>query len=366
MAVRVKGNGTFLTSLRGDKHPLKVDLNKFVKGQKLGGTDGLAFNNLIEDFSFLSDATAYEFYRKAGVPAPRTAYAYLSLSVEKEFASKPLGLYLMLEPVDKDFAFDRFGSRRAPLFKPVTYELFKHLGESWPAYAGIYDLKTQATEQQLRRVIDLARLVTFATDAQFAAALGEFLDLEEFARYLACEVLLSNYDGFLSDGQNFYLYLDPRSNKFGFIPWDLDLSWGGFFLLGTTRDRQQASIWHPWVGEHRFLQRVLAVDEFKKLYRAQLEDLLARLFVPGRLRPRIDSLAQVLRSPVAAESAFRLRKFDQAISDKPLSPAPGQNNHGANRLPHQLKLFIDARALSVRQQLDGKSQGVIIQRSKRK
>src|SRR5258708_34880014 len=26
----------------------------------------------------------------------------------------------------------------------------------------------------------------------------------------------------ISTGQNFYLYLDRASNKFGFIPWDLD------------------------------------------------------------------------------------------------------------------------------------------------
>ena len=31
--------------------------------------------------------------------------------------------------------------------------------------------------------------------------------------------------------------------------------WGGFFLIGTARERERASIWHPWVGEHRFLER---------------------------------------------------------------------------------------------------------------
>ena len=148
----------------------------------------------------------------------------------------------MVEPVNTDFALERFGSKQAPVFKPVTGELFKHLGDEWPAYEAIYDLKTQATAEQRRRVIEFARLVTLAGDAEFAHRLGEFLDLEKFARYLACEVLLSNYDSFLSDGQNFYFHLDPLSNKFGFIPWDLDLAWGGFFLLGTARERERASI----------------------------------------------------------------------------------------------------------------------------
>lgn len=366
VAARIKGNGTFLGSLYGDKRPLKVDLNKFAKGQKLGDADGFTFNNLINDYSCLSDALAYELYRAAGVPASRTAYAYVSASVNGQWTRKPLGLYAMIEPVDETFALERFGSKRAPVFKPVTYELFQHLGDDWPAYEAIYDLKTKATEAQQRRVIEFARLMTFASDAEFAEQLGDFLDLEKFARYLACEVLLSNYDGFLSNGQNFYLYLHPVSNKFGFIPWDLDLAWGGFFLIGTARERERARIWHPWVGEHRFLERVMGVDEFRQLYRAQLEDLLARLFIPSRLNSRIDEVARATRGPIAAESDFRLGKFEQAVSDQRREPLPDENDQGANRPAHQLKHFIEARARSVREQLDGKSKGIVLERHRRK
>ena len=362
VAARIKGNGTFLASLYGDKRPFKVDLNKFAKGQKLAGTDELTFNNLLNDHSCLSDALAYEFFREAGVPASRTAYGFMSVSVEEQWDNKPLGLYVMVEAVDEDFALERFGSRKTPIFKPVTYELFHHLGDDWLAYEAIYDLKTEATPEQLQRVIEFARLLTHADDTEFARRLRDFLDLEKFARYLACEVLLSNYDGFLSNGQNFHLYLHPGSNKFGFIPWDLDLSWGGFFLLGNTRERERASIWHPWVGEHRFLERVMAVNEFRQLYRAQLEDLSTRLFVPIRLHQRIDEVAKNIRGPIAAESEFRLGKFEQALGEKPPERTRGRNPQGANRPAHQIKRFIDARAKSVRQQLDGESDGMILER----
>jgi hypothetical protein len=119
------------------------------------------------------------------------------------------------------------------------------------------------------------------------------------------------------------------------------------------------------VGQNRFLERVTAVEAFQQLYRRQLEDLLARVFVPGRLNQRIDDLAQAIRSPIAAESDFRLSKFERAISANPAERLPGESGQGANRPPHQLKRFIAARALSVREQLDGKSQGVILQRAQR-
>jgi spore coat protein CotH len=365
VAARIKGNGTWLGSLHGAKRAFKVDLNKFVEGQKLGDLDEMAFNNLIADYSCMSDTLAYEFFRDAGVPTPRTAYAWLTVSAEGKWDRKPLGLYVMVEPVDSAFVAEHFDSKKTPVFKPVTYQLFEHMGDDWSAYATTYDLKTKATTEQQRRVIEFARLVSHANDNEFAERLGNFLDLDEFARFFAGEVLLSSYDGILSDGQNFYVYLDPRSNKFGFIPWDLDLAWGNFFLLGTAKERERASIWHPWVGQNRFLERVMAVEEFRKIYRAYLEDFSTRLFVPSRLNQRIDELAAVIRSPVAAESDFRLNEFDQAVGNKPLAASRG-NSQGADRPAHQLKRFVEKRTISVRQQLDGKSEGMILKRGANK
>ncbi len=364
VAARLKGNGTWLGSLMGEKRSFKVDLNKFSEGQKLGGMDEFNFHNLINDRSYLSDALSCEFFREAGVPGPRTAYAWLTVSVEAKWTNQPLGLYAMIEPVDGDFARHWFGSKKAPVFKPVTYELFEDRGGDWTNYAAIYDLKTQATPAQQQRVMDFAKLVSHADDAEFAAQVGEFLDLEAFARFLAGQVLLANYDSFLANGQNFYVYLDPRSDKFGFIPWDMDLSWGSFFLLGTTEQRERASIWHPWVGRNRLLERVMKTEEFRRLYRARLEEFLAGLFVAAKWNARIDELASLVRGPVAAESDFRLRKFEDAVSEKKLKPSTKRRRADDDPPAHQIKLFLRHRAASVRAQLDGKSEGVILKRGR--
>jgi hypothetical protein len=356
VAVRLKGN---MAVLYEQKRPFKVDLNRFTKGQKLGQVDELTFNNLCWDYSYLRDALGYEFFREAGVPAPRTAYAWLSASVAGKWDHKPLGLYLMLESVNGAFAKDRFGSKTTPVFKPVTYNLFEHLGDDWAAYAAIYNLKTEATSLQTQRVIDFARLVSFASDAEFASQLAGYLDLDEFARFLACEVLLSSFDSLLVDGQNYFLYLDPQTRKFGFIPWDLDSAWG-YFWIGTDRELERASIWHPWVGENRFLERVMDVEEFRTIYRARLEEILTRLFVPERLNRRIDELAAILDEPIAAESGYRRSKFAQSVGLAPLTVTPGEPANGINHPAHQLKPFIEARARSVRKQLDGKSKGMIL------
>ena len=180
-------------------------------------------------------------------------------------------------------------------------------------------------------------------------------------RFLAVLVLLPNYDSILTTGQNFYLYLDQASNKFGFIPWDLDAAWGNFWV-GTKAEQQNGSIWRPWVGENRFLERVMAVEEFRRIYRAHLEDFLARLYVPERLNQRIDAIAAAIREPIAAESPYRMNKFDQTVGLKPVAPGKWW---GVLDFPaSDLKQYIAGRARSVRSQLAGESQGILLKHPK--
>jgi spore coat protein H len=357
--LRFKGNGTFLSAIQTHKRPFKVDLNKHEKKQEIVGRTVLNFGNLSADLSFLSDALAYEFFRDAGVPAPRTAFARMFLTIDGKFAERLLGFYVLVENPDTPWADEIFGVKEVALFKPVTHELFNDLGGDWKSYDAIYDPKTKASERQQQRVIEVAKLVTHANDDDFAKGIGQFFDLAECARFLACEVMLAHYDGILAQGQNFLLYLDPRSDKFGIIPWDMDHAWGEFPFISTAERREQSSIWHPWVGENRFLERLLGVEDFKQRYKAELERLLKTLFVPERLNRRIDELAAIVRPAIAEESPQRLAKFETAVSDQLLDGPRDGNPFDPNRPVHQLKRFIATRAQNVREQLDGKTQGVI-------
>jgi hypothetical protein len=77
VAARFKGNGSYLRATRGggDKISIKVDLNKYVKGQKLAGLTTINFQNNITDVGWMNEVLAYRLYRDAGALAPRTTYA---------------------------------------------------------------------------------------------------------------------------------------------------------------------------------------------------------------------------------------------------------------------------------------------------
>src|SRR5207245_10084265 len=120
VAVRYKGNGTFMQSRGSLKRSLKVDLNKFAKGQKLAGISKLNFHNNVTDASWMNEVLSHRLFRDAGVPAPRTSYARVYVTVPGLHDDKYFGLYSLVEDVDNNFVAERFGTKKGALFKPVT------------------------------------------------------------------------------------------------------------------------------------------------------------------------------------------------------------------------------------------------------
>jgi len=317
VSVRYKGNGTFLQARASLKRSLKIDLNDGYRGRKLGGVTKLNLHCNVTDAGLMNEPIAYSLYRAAGVPAPRTAYARVYLTVPGRHARRYLGLYSLVENPDNAFVMDRFGTRKGALFKPVPRPLFGDLGPDWAAYRQAYDPKTPVSPAETDRVVAFSRLVSHADEAEFAARVEDFLDLEEFASFMAVTVWISTLDSILAMGQNYVLYQHPETRRFQFIPWDLDHSFGQFFPIGTPEQRENLSLRHPWAGEMRFLERVFRLERFQRLYRARLADLSASVLRPERIQRTVDELAAVLRPAVADEGAAKLALFDRAVAGEP-------------------------------------------------
>ena len=310
VGVRYKGNGSFLRANRGGsgKYSLKVDLNKYMKGQKLGGVTTLNFQNNITDAGWMNEVLAYRLYRDAGALAPRSSYAQVYLTVEGEHDKKYLGLYSISENVDENFAEDRFGTRQGAIFKPSTQELFTDWGPEWAAYNQSYDPKTDLTDAQKQRVIALGRLVSTASEEEFTAKIGDFVDLDSFARYFAVLVWLANHDSLLQNGQNFYTYLHPDTNRMHFIAWDQD------FSFGNTRNNYTWSIYSAWTASSRFLTRLYSVPAFRSKYLERMKEFSDQLFVPDRFKQQVGEIGPAIRPSVELEGTEWLAGFDRVVA----------------------------------------------------
>ena len=331
VAVRYKGNGTWMQSRGSLKRSLKVDLSEFVKGQKLAGVSKLNFHNNVTDASWMNEVLSHRLFRDAGVPAPRTAYARVYATVPGKYDRQYLGLYSLVEDVDKAFAEENFGVKKGAILKPVTPSPFADLGDDWAKYNQTYDPKTDLTPEQKQRLIDFCKLVTKADDATIATKVSEYLNLDEFARFMAVTVWLSTLDSILTIGQNYYVYLHPKTQQLQFMPWDLDHSFGQFGMMAGQEQRENLSIHKPWRGENRFLERVFKVQTFKKLYMARLDEFNKTIFKPERFQRQVDEIAATIRPAVREESEQKLARFEKVVAGETVEPAGFGGGFGGPR-----------------------------------
>jgi hypothetical protein len=166
------------------------------------------------------------------------------------------------------------------------------------------------TDAQKQRVIELGRFVSNATDEEFAAKIGDYVDLDDFARYFAVLAWLANNDSLLQNGQNFYTYLNPRTNRMHFIAWDQD------FAFGNVRYNGNWSIYYPWSGNNRFLSRVYGVEAFRSKYLARMTEFSERLFVADRFQQQVTEIGPAIRPSVELEGKEWLPTFDLIVSGR--------------------------------------------------
>ena len=212
--------------------------------------------------------------------------------------------------MDENFFEERFATKKGAIFKPSTQSLFTDWGTDWSAYNQSYDPKTDLTEAQKQRVIALGKLVTSAPDDEFAAKIGEFVDLDDFARYFAVLVWLANHDSLLQNGQNFYTYLNPDTNRMHFIAWDQDFSFGNGRANGGAW-----SIHSPVTGQ-RFVSRLYGVEAFRSKYLARMAEFTERLFVPERFARQVSEIGPAIRPSIELEGAEWLAAFDQIVAGR--------------------------------------------------
>ena len=353
VGLRYKGNGTFLEYVEGDftkRLSFKIDFNEYEEDLSFRGLGKINLNNNISDPSLLRESLSYTLFREAGIPCSRVGYARVSLTVPGQFDRQPHGLYTLVEQVDKRFLKDRYGSSKGLLMKPSTFGSFRYLGEDWAEYEIGFVPKTSATEAQKKHVIEFAKLIHKDGDQAFEERLETYLDVDQFLRFLAVNALLSNLDSFLGGTQNHYIYLEPDSNKFQFLPWDMDHSFGAFPLQGTPDSRRDLSIDHPAGMEHTLIERVLSIQHHKETYHAHLDTYLETIFGEEKMLGQIQSAAAFVRPLAGINGPKALDLFDAVLAEEPVWYEP-----------HPLKYFVTERRESVRRQLDGISTGSVLE-----
>jgi spore coat protein H len=360
VGVRYKGNASFAASQGRLKRPFKIDLDRYSNSQTFEGLKKLTLNNLVMDPTAAREVLSFKAYRTLGVPAPRTAYVQLTLTVPGKYDKEFVGLYVLVESIDKTFLKDRFGSAKGMLLKPERVGPLEYLGEEWAPYEQRYVPKTAADPKAKRRLIEFTKLVQKADDKTFKEGIGNYLDVDEFLRFLAGTVAVVSMDSFIGLTHNYFIYLDPKTNKFNFLPWDFDHSFGGFMMMGSADSLADLSIRQPHTNRNRLIERLLADDKTFAAYKDHLRKLLENGFTAEQTRKdlaAINAAIDPIKKKEKEAVAARRENVGPGGPGRPGGPGGGPGFGGMfNRSP-DLAEFVAKRETSIKEQLDGKRKG---------
>lgn len=347
VAIRYKGNSTYLASARGLKRSLKIDVNEFEMSQKFLGVKTLNLHSGIHDPSKLREALTYEIFRAAGVPAPRTAFAEVTLTVPGKYDKELVGFYTFTEQVNKPFLERHYKTDKGLLMKPERIRGLDFLGDTWEPLKAAYQPKRDATKEEQDRVLAFLKLVNRSPAAEFEKRIGEFLDVDAFLKLLAVHALTANLDSFFTNGHNFYLYLHPETKTFHFIPWDTDLSLGNFAYFGTSEQQMDLSLVKPYV-ENKLADKLMAMPGVKAKYMGLVKELAATAMNTERVLKVLAGMEAV--------TAPAMKRDEAAARDRREGGGPpAVGAFGAK--PPELKSYFEKRSESVAAQLSGKSKG---------
>lgn len=301
--------GQFSLRESGAKKPWKIDTDAYVDGQEFHNLRQLMLLNSIGDPSLMREKLAYEMMEFAGLPASHVAYVELWIDITDD-NQQPLywGVYTLVERVDNKYLGNRFGqdSKGGNLYKashaqrgPMDLQYYGERIEEYPTQNGQYAYGKMNNEEEAdySDIIELCRVIDgtqYASDEEFMQALEEVLNVDAYLRYTAVVTMLDNWDSYAYTGNNFYLFNNPVTERFEWIPWDL--AWGGntqapLFGRSDSGLMERAPLYDT----------VFQVEEYKSKYAAYVDLLLRYWFTSENISERAQTYQRMI-APYVSQS----------------------------------------------------------------
>lgn len=309
----LKGMGSFRTV--DEKASFAVKFDEFAKDQEYAGLTKLMFNNAVQDPTYLVEWLATGLFRDASVPAARVTHARVQLN------GSDLGLYVVIEAMNKRFLKQHFSSAKGNLYETYVQDIDGPLDQD----------NGESTDQADVRT--LVEACSIPDAARRWKSVNKVLNVDRFLSFAAMEILVGHWDGYTIHTNNYRLYHDPASDKMVFITHGLDWAFR----------RPNISIEPPLkslVG-----RAVFQTDEGRKLYHERIGTLYTNVFRVPVITNRMEQGLTKLRSAglTRAELA-RVERTAASIRDRILLRDTRVAEQLAGKKPPETKFDADGSA----------------------
>lgn len=336
VAIRGKGNTslTQVDSYGNGRYSYKIEFDKYDSTKTYHGLDKICLNNIIQDNTYMKDYLAYRLMYEFGVASPLCSFTYITVNGED------WGLYLAVEAVEEAFLQRNYGNDYGELYKPDSMNigtekgngrefdlndlsenlfpeekrtnenadfsnkistngkpddmmpekqngmsfssddvLLKYTDDNFESYSNIFDnAKTDISDSDKIRLIKSLKNLTDNEN------INSTVDIQKVIKYFVIHNFVLNFDSYTGSMiHNYYLY--EKDGILQIIPWDYNLSFGGFNSNESAEKLINYPIDSPVSGisveERPMLAWIFANEEYKELYHKYFSQFISEFFDSG-------------------------------------------------------------------------------------
>jgi len=230
-----------------EKPKWKIDINRYVAGQRVFDVKAISLNNSVVDCSYMREILSFDVFRAAGAFAPRVAFTQVTVN------GLDYGLYQIMETQDDVYLEERYADPTGNLYDG------KYVwGGGWFDFSFIdftrslylnFDLEegTDVGHADVRAVTEA--LANHGGTPDFYAELDPLIDWEQFHRYFLAEQYVDNGDGYAIGRNNYRAYFRATDGRLEFQPFDFDYSLQTWSWFGTWDDPSGEVVAQCWDDE---------------------------------------------------------------------------------------------------------------------
>jgi hypothetical protein len=326
IGLRFRGN----FSRYANKKNFKVSFNTFERGRKWNGLEKLNLNGQANDPSVIRAKLLSDLIPAMGVEGTRAAHTEVYINGDY------YGLYINVEHIDEQFTKWHFGTNRGNLYK-CTYPVDLVWQGSSPSSYAYCEWKRGGDTPAYNDLIHFIDVLNNTPDDDLACALEQVFNVDDYLRQAAIDVMTGNWDGYIYNKNNLYLFQNTATGRMEYIIYDTDNTYG-IDWIGRDWGTRDIYSWSRGGESRPLYERLVANPEYRARFSWYVERLAEQVMEPGSYFPRIDAL-KALITPSAEADPYR--PLDQGYSIDDFHDS--YDNALGGHVDYGLKPFVQTR-----------------------
>lgn len=237
VGIHLKGMGSFRPF--NEKPSFAVKFDKYSPDQTFFGLTKIMLNNASQDPTYLAELMATQMFREAGVPAARVTHAFVEVN------GRALGLYVVIEAMNKEFLKEHFRNTKGNLYEAYLQDIDQKLDQ---------DGGSESNQNDLKRFLQVCKI---EDRLERWKRLPEVLDVDGYISHLVVELFTSHTDGYAMNRNNYRLYHDPATDRFVFLAHGIDWAFAntGFSMKPPMGSIVTRAVLETAAGRRQFRER---------------------------------------------------------------------------------------------------------------